>query len=132
MDTFQSSQPRWGLALLLTTLFAVYIAQINHGLPNRDIVWGYDANPLIPLIAAKKIFLDGWNTGWHSGYPNFHYYVLLVFLIPYMALQWLLGNLAGLRMDGGYPYGIRNFDIIFMHLALITRLVSVAMALGIA
>ncbi|MEP6609800.1 MAG: glycosyltransferase family 39 protein [Burkholderiaceae bacterium] len=47
-----------------------------------------------------------------------------------MALQWLLGNLSGLRMDGGYPYGLQHFDTIFMHVALITRLVSVAMALG--
>ncbi len=123
---------RRGLALLFLALLAVYLIEILHGLPNRDIVWGYDANPLIPLIAAKKIFLEGWNAGWHSAYPNFHYYVLLLFLGPYMAAQWLLGNLSGLQMGGGYPYGLKDFDTIFMHLALITRLVSVAMALGTA
>jgi Dolichyl-phosphate-mannose-protein mannosyltransferase len=119
-------------SVLLAGLFVTYVVEIGHGLPNRDVVWGYDANPLIPLIAAKKIFLDGWNTGWHTPYPNFHCYVLLFFLTPYMAAQWLLGNLAGLRMEGGYPYGLSDFDTVFMHLAIITRLVSVAMALGTA
>jgi hypothetical protein len=128
----ESSRERLTLLVLLATLLVTYIVEIHHGLPNRDVVWGYDANPLLPLIAAKKIFLDGWNTGWHTPYPNFHYYVLLVFIGPYMAVQWLLGNLAGLHMDSGYPYGLQNFDTIFMHLALITRLVSVAMAIGTA
>lgn len=124
------SEDRTILLVLLGLLLAAYVVEINHGLPNRDIVWAYDSNPLIPLIAAKKIFLDGWNTGWHSAYPNFHYYVLLVFLVPYMGVQWLLGNLAGLQMDGGYPYGLHDFDTIFMHLAIITRFVSAAMAVG--
>ena len=122
---------RW-LGVLLLGLFILYVIQINHGLPNRDIVWGYDSNPLLPLIAAKKIFVDGWNSGWHTPYPNFHYYVLLLLFTPYMAVQWMLGNLAALRMEGGYPYGLRDFDTIFMHLAIVTRLVSVAMALGTA
>ena len=126
------SVDRLKLGVLLAALLVVYVIEINHGLPNRDIVWGYDSNPLVPLIAAKKIFLDGWNTGWHTPYPNFHYYVLLVLLTPYMAVQWLLGNLSGLRMEGGYPYGLADFDTIFMHLAIITRLVSVAMAVGTA
>ena len=128
----ESNRERLTLFGLLAALFVTYIVEIQHGLPNRDVVWGYDANPLLPLIAAKKIFLDGWNTGWHTPYPNFHYYVLLLFIAPYMAVQWLLGSLAGLRMDIGYPYGLQNFDTIFMHLALITRLVSVAMAIGTA
>lgn len=120
------------LLVLLALLLLTYVVEVGHGLPNRDVVWGYDSNPLLPLIAAKKIFLDGWDTGWHTPYPNFHYYVLLVFIAPYMAAQWLLGNLAGLRMDAGYPYGLRDFDTIFMHLALITRFVSAAMAVGTA
>ena len=118
--------------MLLLALLVVYVIEINYGLPNRDIVWGYDSNPLIPLIAAKRIFLDGWNTGWHTPYPNFHYYVLLLLLAPYMAAQWILGNLSGLRMEGGYPYGLQNFDTIFMHLAIITRLTSAVMAVGTA
>jgi hypothetical protein len=127
-----TSVDRWALGVLLVALLVVYLIEINHGLPNRDIVWGYDSNPLIPLIAAKKIFLDGWNTGWHTAYPNFHYYVLLLLLAPYMAMQWILGNLSGLRMEGGYPYGLQDFDTIFMHLAIITRLASAAMAVGTA
>jgi Dolichyl-phosphate-mannose-protein mannosyltransferase len=128
----QSSLDRRWLGVLLAVLLVVYVIQINHGLPNRDIVWGYDANPLVPLIAFKKIFLDGWNTGWHTAYPNFHYYLLLLLLAPYMATQWMLGNLSGLRMEGGYPYGLQDFDTIFMHLAIITRFVSAAMAVGTA
>jgi 4-amino-4-deoxy-L-arabinose transferase-like glycosyltransferase len=130
-DALAVSQRR-ALAALLAVLLLTYLIEIRHGLPNRDVVWGYDSNPLLPLIAAKRIFLDGWNTGWHTPYPNFHYYVLLVFIAPYMAVQWLLGNLAGLRMDAGYPYGLRDFDTIFMHLALITRFVSGVMAVGTA
>lgn len=132
MTLFRYLRARPSLTWLLAALLGLYVVEIHHGLPNRDVVWAYDANPLIPLIAAKKIFLDGWNTGWHSPYPNFHYYVLLLFLTPYMGVQWLLGNLAGLKMDAGYPYGLKDFDTIFMHIAIITRLVSITMALGTA
>lgn len=119
------------IALLLAfSCILLYGIQISHGLPNRDIVWAPDCNPLIPLIVVKKVFLDGWNTGFYSPYPDFHRYVLCIALVPYMAVQYALGNLEGLRMGGGYPYGLEEFDTIFMHIAIITRAVSILMALG--
>jgi hypothetical protein len=122
----------WLLTLLAAVLAVVYLLEIAHGLPNRDEVWAYDSWPLIPLIMAKKTYFDGWNTGWYDSYPPFHRHVLLCFLVPYMAVQYGLGNLAGLKMDGGYPYGLKDFDTIFMHLAIITRVVSAVMAVGTA
>ena len=118
-------------AILLVVTATLYVFEIDHGLPNRDITWAYDSNPLYPLIVAKRVFLDGWNTGFHGPYPNFHHFFLLIFFTPYMLLQWILGNLDGLKMGGGYPYGIANFDLIFMHLTLLTRSVNVFMGLGI-
>ncbi len=114
-----------GLALL-------YVTGINHGLPNRGVVWSDDCAPLMPLIMAKRVFLDGWNTGWYTPYPDFHKLVMLVFLTPYMVLQYALGHLDGLKMEGGYPYGLEDFDAIFTHIALITRGVTILMALGTA
>ena len=114
-------------AILLIVTATLYVFEIDHGLPNRDVTWAYDSNPLYPLIVAKRVFLDGWNTGFHGAYPNFHHFFLLVFFTPYMLLQWTLGNLDGLKMGGGYPYGIANFDFLFMHLTLITRSVNVLM-----
>ncbi len=116
--------------LVLLVSLLLYATMITHGLPNRDAVWMFDANPLMPLIAFKRVFLDGWNTGFHSAYPDFHYWVLCLVLLPYMGLQYLLGNLDGLNMSIGYPYGLDNYDTIFMHLAILTRLVSIAMGLG--
>ena len=122
----------WPATLLLVLLGVLYVFEISHGLPNRDVTWAYDANPLMPLIVAKRVFLDGWNTGFHGPYPHFHYILLLTVFVPYMGLQWLLGNLSGMEMSGGYPYGIKDFDTVFMHLAILTRAVSIAMALGTA
>lgn len=118
------------VVVLFICCAAMYVIQISHGLPNRDVVWSPDGNPLIPLIFIKKVFLDGWNTGFYSSYPDFHRFLLCIPIIPYMGIQYLLGNLDGIRMSGGYPYGIANFDTIFMHLALITRAMSILMALG--
>ena len=116
--------------LLVCVLVPLYGVQITRGLPNRDVVWSFDCNPLIPIIAVKKVFLDGWNTGFYSAYPDFHRWILSILIIPYMEIQYLLGNLNGLKMSGGYPYGLEDFDTIFMHIAIITRGISLVMAVG--
>ncbi len=116
--------------LLLLVCAIPLLIQLSHGLPNRDAVWIPDANPLVPLVTLKRVFLDGWNTGHHSPYPDFHYWILCIVLVPYMLTQLLFGNLEGLSFSGGYPYGVTDFQTIFMHIALLTRVVTVAMALG--
>jgi hypothetical protein len=106
------------------------LVEINWGLPNRDCVWGHDCNPLEPLITVKRTFLDGWNTGYHDAYPRFHYYLVAVPQAACMVGHKLAGNLEGLDMEAGYPYGVDDFDTIWTHLALIFRFLSVLMALG--
>ena len=113
------------LALGLMPLFA-YAVEMNRGLPNRDIVWSFDCNPMIPLIGAKRIFLEGW----YSAFSDFHKYVLLVFITSYTAFQFAVENLSRLEMVGGYPYGLAEFETIFSHFVFVTRGVSVAMLLG--
>ena len=121
---------RSGLICLFIALAIAYFLQIGHGLPNQDVTWGADGDPMVPLVFAKKVILDGWNTGWHTPYPDFHRFVLLLFQGPYMVFQKVAGNLDGLDMGAGYPYGVQDFDTIYMHLAFITRSVSCVMAMG--
>ncbi len=122
-------KPSWAVALFFA-LGLVLAVELGHGLPNRGVTWAPDGDPLVPLIFAKRVLLGGWNSGWHTAYPDFHRFVLLVFHAPYMLMQYISGSLDGLSMEDGYPYGIHSFDTIYTHLALITRAVSVLMALG--
>ena len=121
---------RRSLVCLLIPLAIAYVLQIGHGLPNQDVTWHADGDPMVPLVFAEKAILDGWNTGWHTASPDFHRFVLLLIQGPYMVAQKMAGNLDGFDMEAGYPYDIQDFDSVFMHLALITRMVSVLMALG--
>jgi hypothetical protein len=115
---------------LFVILGLVLVTELGHGLPNRGMTWAPDGDPLIPLIFAKRVLLGGWNSGWHTPYPDFHRFVLLAFQAPYMVVHYFSGNLDGLNVEGGYPYGIKDFDVMYAHLALITRGVSALMALG--
>lgn len=125
----ETAKRGWGL-LIGGALLCLYGFEITYGLPNQNITWPPDGDALVPLIFAKRALLDGWNTGWHSPYPDFHRFVLLLFYTPYMLLQYLTGGLEGLDMSAGYPYGVEGFERIYSHLTVITRAVSVAMAVG--
>lgn len=89
--------------------------------------WGYDElAPLAPLVEARGLFRRP--VSGYLAYPVFHYVVLTVSYVPYMAVKFLAHEF---RPAARFPYGMVDPVAMCRDLTLIARLVSVAMAVGI-
>jgi hypothetical protein len=126
---------RFNKDLLLTLLIAtiVFSIGINWGLPiavNPETVtpWGVDTvAPIQPLNEAYYKFTRAGNE-W-MWYPLFHFVVLDISYAPYVAWQYIMGNMENPSSE--FPYGLKNPVAFCKDLTLIARLVSLLMALGI-
>jgi hypothetical protein len=99
---------RWILAASLI----LNVAGIWWGLPGGS--WAPDElSPVLVMEGAARWFAHGW----FDRYPPFHFYVLTVAFSPLLFLQWL----GRIDLSTAAPYAL---------LALISRLVSVAAAVG--
>lgn len=121
--------------LLLVLLVATvnFSAAIGWGLPlaaspQTVAPWPVDTiAPVQPLAEAfNKFTRDG--SEWVV-YPLFHYIVLDAAYAPFVALEYLRGNLQ--NPSSSFPYGAVDPRSFFNGLTLLARFVSLAMALGI-
>lgn len=118
---------------ILLIAFLFFLIGINWGLPHAispETVepWGVDTiAPVAPLSEAYHKFTRS-NNNW-TYYPLFHYIVIDIAYAPYIAYQYLKGNLK--KPSSDFPYGFKNPKNVLMHLTLIARFISLIMALGI-
>jgi hypothetical protein len=102
---------------------------LQWGLPNGNTTWAADAiTPMGPLAIGHKSLASP-NSGWfYFKYPIGHHMLLLAAYGPYFA--WLHLTHGVSRLQGAYPYGLKNPERALTVLALIGRGVSVLMATG--
>ena len=121
------------IILVLFAGFICFSIGFNWGLPDAAIPetvepWGIDTlAPIQPLNEAFYKFTRAGNEWVY--YPLFHYLVLDVFYAPYVAYQYLTGNMK--KPSAEFPYGLSDPDRFCQELTLISRFVSLIMALGI-
>jgi hypothetical protein len=121
---------RW-LAVILLLSLCVNSIGIGWGLPNNQGTWAADSlQPTAPMAIAKHgLFGERWNSGWfYFKYPFGHPLVLLAAQLPYLA--WLRINGDFRTPLSTYPYGFRHPDRALTALAVLTRVVSVVMGVG--
>lgn len=122
---------RWLVAILGLSLCLNTIG-IEWGLPNGNDTWATDAlQPLAPLAIVKRVFADEpRNSGWfYFKYPLGHPFVLAAVQLPYVA--WLRATGEFTTPQSTYPYGFRHPERALTVLALLTRVVSVLMGVGV-
>jgi len=124
---------RYHRTLLTIAVAAVVVGLvgIGWGLPAGNQMWAADSvAPMTPLSVAYHVFVEeGFNSGYfYFKYPVGHQLLLAALSAPVVAFAWLRGDLAGISTD--YPYGFSNADAYLAALALVARLLSVALAAG--
>ena len=103
----------WAFALVLAGTLVLNVVGIWWGMPSTQ---GWAPDEMLP-----QAVLDGmahwFSNGWFSPYPLFHHYVVAVFYLPTLGIEWLRGT---------------AFDVWGRHVALVVsgRFVSVLMAGG--
>lgn len=126
--------PRWSRAILAAVLVASLLLNtvgLGWGLPNGNRTWAADAlQPLSPMAVGRHVlFGDQWNSGWfYFKYPVGHPLVLLAAQSPLLAAMWFRGELQ--RPQNRYPYGFKNPERSLAQLAVVMRLVSALMGVG--
>lgn len=126
----------WSRAFYSRAIYAfaagTYLICLNHGLPNFGESWSPDGDPLHSAIIFKRVYLDGWNTGFHQlGYPDFHRIVVFVVQSPYLLYQFFCGHLSVGVLQRGYPYDQPSYQLVYRDLGIINRLISAIMGLGV-
>jgi hypothetical protein len=105
---------------------------IGWGLPNSNHTWATDSlQPVTPLAVVKRAFFDEkWNSGWfYFKYPLGHPFVLSAVQLPYMAWLWVTGEFQ--TPQSTYPYSFQYPERALTVLALLTRVVSVLLGVGV-
>ncbi len=133
MNTFRRRPRTAGVVFLV--VFCAYLPGVWWGLPNavtaeRVDVWATDdIAPLAPLTEVYNTFVQAGEDRFLV-YPLAHHFLLAAAYAPY---------LVGLKLSGGfgapsaaYPFGLADPVTAFRVLTLISRLVSLLMAAGIA
>ncbi|HXI22057.1 MAG TPA: glycosyltransferase family 39 protein, partial [Gemmatimonadales bacterium] len=112
---------------------AAYMPAAWWGLPHathRVTVRGWDVDGVagINTLAEVHNLLVRSKPTWYVAYPLFHYLVVGAASAPYLLWLKLTGGLGATA--GTYPYGFRDPVAALAGLALIGRLVTLAMAVG--
>lgn len=105
---------------------------IEWGLPNGNETWATDSlQPVTPLAIVKHALVDeSWNSGWfYFKYPLGHPFVLSAVQLPYVTWLWAIGEFQAPQST--YPYGFHHPEPTLTVLALLTRVVSVLMGVGV-
>ncbi len=125
--------PRFGRVLLALVLSLVLnLVGIQWGLPNDNNTWAADSlQPLTPMAVGKHVLMgDSRNSGWfYFKYPLGHPTVLLMAQSPYLAWAHFRGELKS--PSSTYPYGFKDPERSLAILAVLTRLVSALMGVGV-
>ena len=125
------SRHRWLVVILFISLCMNTIG-IGWGLPNNNYTWATDSlQPVTSLAIVKRAFWDEtWNSGWfYFKYPLGHPFVLSAVQLPYMAWLWVTGEFQSPQST--HPYGLQYPKRALTVLALLTRVVSVLMGVGV-
>ncbi len=136
MSSIGSNMPsgaahRW-LALVLLLSLCINCAGIRWGLPNTEGTWAADSlPPTAPMAIAKHFFAgDAANSGWfYFKYPLGHPLLLLAAQAPYLAWLRLTGEFRAPAST--YPYGFHHPEHALFVLALVMRVVSALMGVGV-
>jgi hypothetical protein len=118
--------------ILIALALPLLLLGIQWGLPRTVSpetidTWGYDEiGPISPLAEAYHGFTRSQVN--YLAYPLFHYIVLTAAGTPYLVFQVLTGSF---HPAGTFPFGMSDPMSMCWHLALIYRLVTVCMALGV-
>jgi len=121
----------WIVGLLSVSIF---VPGIWWGLPHATHPlavhgWDLDAVAGLPtLVELHHLFVQP-QPDWYLAYPPFHYIVLGVAYVPYVAFLYLTGGISG--SSSQYPFGLHDPVAVLQNLALIGRAVAVLMASGV-
>ena len=125
--------PRTPLFLAILC-FALYLPGMGWGVPDSTAApdrvrsWGVDdLTPLGPLAEIHGILVP--KPDRNLGYPLMHSFTVSLAYTPYLAYLWVTDQFN--TISAGYPYGLMDPVSTLQVLALIARLVSVLMAVGI-
>lgn len=112
----------------------IYATGIWWGLPHATsevTIRGWDIDSIAgmgPLAELHNLLIQP-QPGWYFAYPLFHYLVLGAAYAPYVGYLLLTGGLASPAPD--YPYGFADPVGAIATLALIGRIIAVAMGTGV-
>src|ERR1051325_9693299 len=114
------------LTAILIASFVLNAFPLRWGLPQGNATWAADAVvPLTPLSVAQKSF-SHFNSGWfYFKYPIGHPLLMLGAYAPVLAVMYAGGELR--HPQGRFPYGFAHPERSLSLLALIGRLITVAM-----
>jgi len=121
----------WLIAILLVSVCLNTIG-IKWGLPNDNVTWAADAlQPLAPMAIGKHVLLgEKWNSGWfYFKYPLGHPLLVLAAQTPYLA--WLRVSGQFHTPTSTYPYGFKHPERALANLAVIARVVSALLGVGV-
>ena len=120
----------WWLAL---GAIGVYAPGLWWGLPHATSElgkhgWDVDGiGGIATLSELHNLFIDA-KPDWYVVYPPFHYLLLGCFYLPYLAWLWLTGDFA--NPSATYPWGFASPTTAVTVLAILARMVTLAMASG--
>jgi hypothetical protein len=120
--------------ILALISIAVYIPGIWWGLPhatNPQGVHGWDVDAVTGIQTLSELYnlFVKAQPNWWVAYPPFHYIVLGISYLPYLAYMYLSGGLSGL--SSAFPYGLSDPVKTIAILNIIGRSVTLMMACGI-
>lgn len=127
-----SNGARPWLALVLLLSLCINSVGIRWGLPNAEGTWAADSlPPTAPMAIARHFFAgDPPNSGWfYFKYPLGHPLLLLAAQGPYLAWLRLTGEFR--TPASSYPYGFRHPEHALFVLAVLMRVVSALMGVGV-
>ncbi|MBI5086367.1 MAG: glycosyltransferase family 39 protein [Acidobacteria bacterium] len=119
---------------LFVAAVLLYLPGIPWGLPHandagRIAPWGPDElAPLAPAAELYNVFIAR-RPPFNPQYPLFHYFVVALFVGPYLAWLWLMGALSAVSTV--YPFGLSDPVGALRTMTLLGRLPSTLMAAGI-
>lgn len=111
----------------------IYLPGIFWGLPHATHplgVHGWDLDAVTGLLTLSEIhnLLVEPKEDWYLAYPLFHYLLIALAYVPYMAILYLSGGVSNISPE--YPFGLTDPVGTLKHLALIGRLITLLMAGG--
>lgn len=120
--------------LLGICALAIYLPGIGWGLPhvtNPQMIHGWDIDSVSGMIVLAEFhnLLVQAKPDWWIAYPLFHYLVLALFYVPYLAYLFLTGGFTA--PSATYPYGFADPVGAIATLTLIARALTVLMASGV-
>ena len=118
---------------LALVAFCAYAPGVWWGLPHATSEagkhgWDVDGiGGIVTLSELHNFFVEA-KPDWYVVYPPFHYLLLGVVYLPYLGWLWLTGGFSNPSAE--FPYGFTNPVTAVATLALISRLVTLAMAVA--